>query len=103
MKPIPSTPKREPWRYGSSDLRKPPARLADPTRFMAYATHEEMKLLRRYVSDDDCREALDKAPPASSTRDPGRIGTPSLAGIPRRRCRNGGLTSAKVTHGGLIP
>jgi hypothetical protein len=30
---------------------------------MASATHEDMKVLRRYVSDDDFQEALDKAPP----------------------------------------
>jgi hypothetical protein len=41
--------------------------LADPVRFLAYAfayaTHGEMQLLRRYVNDDDLREALDCAPP----------------------------------------
>ena len=41
--------------------------LADPIRFMAYAfaraTHEDMKVLRVYLDDDDFREALDKAPP----------------------------------------
>ncbi|HTT84464.1 MAG TPA: hypothetical protein VMF67_13365 [Rhizomicrobium sp.] len=41
--------------------------LADPIRFLAYAfaraTHEEMKLLRRYVDEEDLREALDRAPP----------------------------------------
>ena len=47
---------------------EPPAEaLADPIRFMAYAfaraTHEQIRALRAYVSDDDLREALDKAPP----------------------------------------
>jgi len=47
---------------------EPPAEaLADPIRFMAYAmasaTHEDMNVLRRYLSEDDFREALDKAPP----------------------------------------
>jgi hypothetical protein len=47
---------------------EPPAKaLSDPVRLMAYAmahaTYEEMRLLRRYVSDDDFREALDHAPP----------------------------------------
>ncbi len=47
---------------------EPPAKaLSDPVRLMAYAmahaTHEEMRILRRYVSDDDFREALDHAPP----------------------------------------
>jgi hypothetical protein len=47
---------------------EPPARaLADPIRFlayvMAYATPADLLVLRRYVSDDDFREALDNAPP----------------------------------------
>jgi len=47
---------------------EPPAEaLADPVRFTAYAmaraTHEEMKIIRRYVNDDEFIEALDKAPP----------------------------------------
>jgi hypothetical protein len=41
--------------------------LSNPIRFMAYAMtyamHEEMRVIRRYVSDDDFREALDGAPP----------------------------------------
>jgi hypothetical protein len=46
---------------------EPPAKaLSDPVRFMAYAMtyamHEEMRVLRNYVSDDDFREALDRAP-----------------------------------------
>ena len=47
---------------------EPPAKaLSDPVRLMAYAmahaTHGEMWVLRRYVSDDDFREALDHATP----------------------------------------
>jgi hypothetical protein len=47
---------------------EPPERaLADPIRFMAYAMtyarHEDMRVIRRYVSDTDIREALDHAPP----------------------------------------
>lgn len=47
---------------------EPPERaLSDPIRFMAYAMtyarHEDMREIRRYVSDDDIREALDHAPP----------------------------------------
>ncbi|WP_428487009.1 hypothetical protein [Rhodopila sp.] len=45
----------------------PEQALADPIRFMAYvmayATPADLEVLRRYVSDDDFREALDKAPP----------------------------------------
>ncbi len=41
--------------------------LADPIRFMTYAMtyarHEDMRVIRRYVSDDDMRDALDHAPP----------------------------------------
>jgi hypothetical protein len=41
--------------------------LTDPIRFMAYAMTyalpEDMRVIRKYVSDDDFREALDKAPP----------------------------------------
>ena len=45
----------------------PTLALADPVRFMAYAIayadHEDMRLIRRYILDDDFREALDTAPP----------------------------------------
>jgi hypothetical protein len=45
----------------------PEEALADPVRFMAYAmtraTHEDMTVIRRYVSDDEFREAVDTAPP----------------------------------------
>ena len=48
-------------------FEEPSEALSDPVRFMAYAmayaTHDDMKVLRRYISDDDFREALDKAPP----------------------------------------
>jgi hypothetical protein len=41
--------------------------LADPVRFLAYAfaraTHDDMNVLRRYLIDDDFREALSNAPP----------------------------------------
>jgi hypothetical protein len=45
----------------------PEQALADPVRFMAYAmaraTHEDMKVIRRYIDEADFLEALDKAPP----------------------------------------
>ncbi len=48
-------------------FEEPAEALADPIRFMAYAmqhaTHQDMLVLRRYVSDSDFREAPDKAPP----------------------------------------
>jgi hypothetical protein len=30
---------------------------------MAYATHKDMKVIRKYVGESDFREALDRAPP----------------------------------------
>lgn len=67
MKPIPATPQmlgvvpRIIW------FEPPERALADPVRFMAYAMtyarHEDMRLIRKYVSDEDFREALDRAPP----------------------------------------
>ena len=47
---------------------EPPAKaLSDPIRFLTYAmtygTHEDMKMVRQYVSDEELREVLDQAPP----------------------------------------
>lgn len=67
MKPIPLNPETEAVARRVVWFEEPAEALADPIRFMAYAmasaTHPDMKVLRRYVSDDDFREALDKAPP----------------------------------------
>ena len=30
---------------------------------MTYGTHEDMKVVRRYLTDEDLLESLDKAPP----------------------------------------
>src|SRR5271170_3804749 len=67
MKAIPATPltlgiaRRIIW------FEPPDHALADPIRFMAYAMtyarHEDMRVIRRFVSDDDMRDALDHAPP----------------------------------------
>jgi hypothetical protein len=67
MKPIPATAQmlgvvpRIIW------FEPPERALADPVRFMAYAMtyarHEDMRLIRESVSDEDFREALDRAPP----------------------------------------
>jgi hypothetical protein len=66
MKPIPLTAETEAIARRVIWFEPPAAALADPIRFMAYAmasaTHEDMKALRRHVSDQDFREALDKAP-----------------------------------------
>lgn len=67
MKPIPLTRETEAIARRVIWFEPPAQALSDPIRFMAYAiasaTHEDMQALRRYVSDDDLREALDKAPP----------------------------------------
>ncbi|AQR62407.1 hypothetical protein BZG35_12715 [Brevundimonas sp. LM2] len=45
----------------------PEQALGDAKRFLAYAfryaTHEDMLTLRRYISDDGLRDALEQAPP----------------------------------------
>jgi hypothetical protein len=45
----------------------PEQALAEPIRFLAYAMtfahYEDMREIRRFISDDDFREALDHAPP----------------------------------------
>ncbi|MFO1466155.1 MAG: hypothetical protein U1F35_06910 [Steroidobacteraceae bacterium] len=67
MKPIPLTPLIQ--QLASRVIWFEPAQqaLADPVRFLAYALafarHEDMREIRRHVSDDDLREALDNAPP----------------------------------------
>ncbi|HEX5325114.1 MAG TPA: hypothetical protein VFW75_00460 [Acetobacteraceae bacterium] len=67
MKPIPRTLETEAVARRLVWFEAPAEALADPIRLMAYAmasaTHEDMKVLRRYVSDDDFRQALDQAPP----------------------------------------
>ena len=67
MKPIPVTPETAEVARRIVWFEPPEESLADPVRFMAYAmasaTHEDMNVLRRYVSAEDFREALDKAPP----------------------------------------
>ena len=67
MKPIPLNPETEAVARRIVWFEQPADALGDPIRFLAYAmvsaTHDDMKLLRRYVSDEDFREALDKAPP----------------------------------------
>lgn len=67
MKPIPLNAETEEVARRVVWFEPPKDALADPVRFMAYAmryaTHEDMEVLRRYVSDGDFQEALDKAPP----------------------------------------
>jgi hypothetical protein len=67
LKPIPLNPDTETVARRVIWFEPPAAALADPVRFMAYAmsraTPEDMRVIRRYVSDEDFREALDHAPP----------------------------------------
>lgn len=67
MKPIPLTAETEVVARRVVWFEAPEQALSEPVRFMAYAmayaTHEDMRVLRRYVSDEDFREALEQAPP----------------------------------------
>jgi hypothetical protein len=67
MNPIPLTPKTRAIARRIIWFEPPAQALADPIRFMAYAmataTHQDMKTLRRHVSDEDFLDALDHAPP----------------------------------------
>jgi hypothetical protein len=67
MKSIPLNPETAAVARRVVWFEEPKDALQDSVRFLAYAmasaTHEDMKVIRRYVSDDDFREALDKAPP----------------------------------------
>jgi hypothetical protein len=67
MNPIPLTPETEAVSRRVIWFEEPEQALSNPVRFIAYAmtyaTHEDMTIIRRYVTDDGFREALDKAPP----------------------------------------
>lgn len=67
MRPIPLNAETEPIARSLVWFEPPEAALADPVRFMAYAmaraTHEQMRTIRRYVTDAEFRQALDAAPP----------------------------------------
>jgi hypothetical protein len=67
MKPIALTPQTELIARRIIWFQSPEVALADPVRFMAYAmaraTHQDMRALRHYVSEEDFREALEHAPP----------------------------------------
>jgi hypothetical protein len=67
VKPIPLTPLTRLIAARVIWFEAPEQALARPIRFMAYgmanALPEDMRVLRRYVSDDEIRESLDHAPP----------------------------------------
>ena len=67
MKMIPLTPDTEALARRLVWFEPPTEELSDTARFVAYAfaraTHEDMALLRKFLSDDDLRQVLDDAPP----------------------------------------
>lgn len=67
MRSIPVTPQTAQVARRVIWFEEPEQSLADPIRFMAYAMtyarHEDMRVIREHVSDDEIREALDAAPP----------------------------------------
>ncbi len=67
MTPIPLTPETAALARHIIWFEEPAQALADPVRFVAYAleraTHEDMRILRRYLSEQELAEALEMAPP----------------------------------------
>ncbi len=67
MKPLPVTAELEQVARRVIWFEDPAEALSDPVRFIAYAmtyaVHEDMNVIRRHVSDDELREALNNAPP----------------------------------------
>ena len=67
MKPLPNNPDLLDVASRIIWFEPAEAALADPVRFLTYlmarGTIEEIKVVRRYVSLDDFREALERAPP----------------------------------------
>lgn len=67
MSAIPITPATAELARRIIWFEAPEQALADPIRFLAYAMsyahHEDMRVIRQFVSDDDFRHALDHAPP----------------------------------------
>lgn len=67
MTPIPLTADTKALARRLVWFEDPAEALSDPVRFIAYAlaraTHEDMKILRVHIGDDDIRAALDQAPP----------------------------------------
>jgi hypothetical protein len=68
------------------------AALANPVRLLTYlmarGTIEEIKIVRRYVSLDDFREALEHAPPGVIDTVRGPTGIQSLGAIRPPSCRS---------------
>lgn len=67
MRPIPVNPRTIEIARRIIWFEEPEEALADPVKFLAYAMtyscHQDMRVIREYVSDDEIRQALDAAPP----------------------------------------
>ena len=67
MKPIPLNDETMALAARLAWFEPPVQALGDPVRFLAYAfaraTHEDIRLLRRWLGDEGFRDALDNAPP----------------------------------------
>jgi hypothetical protein len=67
MKPLPHTPELQAVARRAVWFQPPDEALQDVVRFVAYVltygTHSDVSTLRRYISNDELREALDQAPP----------------------------------------
>ena len=94
MKPIPINAETRDLARRMIWFEPPAAALADPIRFMAYvmahATPKDLAVIRRYVSDEDFREALDRAPagvidPRSWAYWNSKMGRYPAPPLPRRR------------------
>lgn len=62
MSSIPVNPETEAMTRRVAWFDEPVVSLADSIRFRAFATHQGVRLLRRYVPDKDSRDALDTPP-----------------------------------------
>jgi uncharacterized protein YycO len=97
MRPIPLNPETEKVARRVIWFEPPVEALADPVRFMAYAmshaTYDDMKVIRRYVSDDDFREALDRAPPGIIDPRSWAYWNSKFGRFPRRRCQSASFDS----------
>lgn len=65
--PLPFTPELEKLARNTVWFEPPAAALARPAHFVAhvltFGTHEDVKVLRSYLTDADLRHALEEAPP----------------------------------------
>jgi len=67
MRPLPHTAELETVARHTVWFKEPAEALGEPFHLVAhvltYGTHEDVTTLRKYVSDDDLREAIEHAPP----------------------------------------